>query len=138
MVRTAGLIIGLALLTSACNDPTSGPLADQATTRFYQALAAKDYHGIYAATSPEFQQASSEPVFTGFLERIDRKMGPCRAPVKTANWRVNYSTSGVYRDQGYTRACANGTLTENISIVVRGGQAKMIGYHADSPLLLTD
>jgi len=138
MVRTAGMIIGLALMTSACNDTTTGPLADQATAQFYQDLAAKDYHALYGLTSPEFRQVSTESNFTGFLQRIDRKMGRCQAPVKTANWRVNYSTNGVFRDQGYSRACANGVLTENISIVVRGGQAQIVGYHADNPILLTD
>jgi hypothetical protein len=138
MVRTACLVIGLALATSACNDHTTGPEADQAVTQFYQNLAARNYHAIYADASPELQQNVSEANFTGFLARVDRKLGACQPAVKAMSWNVNYTPNGVFRSQGFTRACANGTLTENVAMVVRGGQAKLYGYHADSPLLLTD
>jgi len=138
MARSALWAVGLALAVSGCGSSKDGPLADAAQSTFYQQLAAKNYQAIYDAASPELKQGIAGPTFIGFLQRVDRKMGVCQSPVKTANWRFNYTTNGYYQDQGYTRVCANGTLTETVSIVVRNGQAQLFGFHTDNPLLMTD
>jgi len=138
MVRTIALFTGLALLLCGCGSPDDGPKAEQATNRFYALIAAKDYHTLYVETSPDFKANTAEALMTGLLTRIDRRMGACQAPVKSGSWSVNYNTGGEFRSQGYTRACANGPLNETVGVVIRGGEAKVVSYNADSPRLLTD
>jgi hypothetical protein len=58
--------------------------------------------------------------------------------VKAADWHVNSTTSGYYSTQGYTAACANGQLSLKVTIVLRNGDARVLGINADSPLLMTD
>lgn len=131
--------LGLALCAAGCvGGGEQTKQADAVTQRFIDALDAKAYPAAYAEVSPEFKATMSEDLFEGFVKRIDRKLGPCQAPVKDGNWRVNATTNGYFRDQGYTRACAKGTLQISVNVVVRGGEAKILGYRATSPLLLTD
>ena len=114
-----------------------------ATDQFYQRIAAKDYQAIYRDAAPEFRGSMSPDLFVGMMERIDRRLGACKAPVKIMNWHVNATTNGYFRDQGYSRACANGPLQETVTIVVRNaspavarvftitGMADMFGLSSD-------
>jgi hypothetical protein len=80
----------------------------------------------------------SPDLFAGLMQRISRKLGDCQAPSTTFDWHVNATQNGFFRTQGYTRKCANGELGESVTMVVRNGTAKLAGYYARSPLLLTD
>jgi hypothetical protein len=132
------LWIGLALLTSGCLGRDDSKWADAAVDRFYQHMAAKQYQAIYAEASPEFRASMAPDLFGKAMQRIDRKLGACQPPVKQPNWNVNATTNGYFRTQGYRRVCANGQLNETVTTVVRDGDAKLGGYYANSPLLLTD
>jgi hypothetical protein len=132
------LWIALALALTGCSMKADNKLSDDATDRFYQELAAKQYAQIYQDAAPEFQAAMPADTFVRMMQRIDHKLGACQPPVKALDWHVNATTSGFFRTQGYIRACANGPLPESVTMVVRGGQAKLAGYFARSTLLLTD
>ena len=130
--------LGLAALAAGCVNKADTGAAEAATQTFHERLDAKAYAEIYADAAPAFRAATSEPVFAGFMARIDRKLGPCRKPVKTPLWRFNAGTGGTTLAQGYRRACANGELEETVTILVADGQARLLRYDANSPLLLTD
>jgi hypothetical protein len=138
MFKRLAICVALVSLTTGCVGGEDSKKADAAADRFYQQLAAKQYQAIYDDAAPELRNAIQEPVLAGFLARIDRKFGDCQPPVKNGNWRFNMTTNGYFNDQGYTRSCAKGQLNETVSVVVRGGVGRLTGYHADSPLLLTD
>jgi hypothetical protein len=126
------------LLLAGCIDKAGTKAADDATAQFYKALAAKDYGGIYDAAAPQFRATAGRDLFIGMMQRVDRKLGDCQAPVKAMDWHMNTTPSGTFLAQGYTQACANGQLTETLTVVVNSGKAQVIGFNANSPLLLTD
>ena len=131
-------IVGLAVLTTSCRGAEASQKSDVATQRFFAQVTAKQYQQVYDETAPEFKSSTSAQLFVGMMQRIDRRLGACQAPVKNANWRVNATTNGYFQSQGYTRSCANGKLDETVTTVVRGGEAKVVGYNANSPRLMTD
>jgi len=72
------------------------------------------------------------------MQRIDRKLGACQTSKKTMNWRSNATSNGFFVAQGYSATCANGQLQLTVTTVLRDGQVKLVGFNANSPLLLTD
>jgi len=54
------------------------------------------------------------------------------------NWRSNATSNGFFVAQGYSATCANGQLQLTVTTVLRDGQVKLVGFNANSPLLLTD
>ena len=82
-------------------------------------------------------QSAAVPA-AAFIPRRDDCKAPRQAPVTQTQWRTNATPQGVFQEQGYSRTCANGVLEESVTMVVRNGEAKLAGYQASSPLLLTD
>jgi len=138
MTWRIGAAVALVLMTSACLNKMDTKKTDDAMNAFFAQVRAKQYDAIYSAAAPELQATTTHDVFIGFMQRIDRKLGDCQPPLKQMNWHVNATSSGYFSTQGYTSACANGSLQQTLTVVLRGGEAKVAGYQASSPLLLTD
>jgi hypothetical protein len=128
----------LALTACGCVPQMDAKGSDEQIARFYQRVSAKQYEAIYQDSAPELKNSVTPALFTGMMQRIDRKLGACGAPQKQMSWRVNVTNTGTFRDQGYVRACANGKLDETVTTVTRAGKTVLAGYHANSPLLMTD
>ena len=80
MARRHALWVGLALLTSGCLGQADAKKADDATARFYQQLAAKQYQTIYDEAAPDLKTAASPEDFTALMQRLDQAMAsPARA-----------------------------------------------------------
>jgi hypothetical protein len=132
MNRKLGLGIGLALLTSGCLGSADTKKADDATTLFYQQMAAKQYQAIYEGAAPELKTSVSEADFIGMMQHIDDVAGACQAPVKRLDIHTQANPGGFLRSQGYSQTCANGKLNETVTIILRNGVAKLAGYE-DKP-----
>jgi hypothetical protein len=138
MVRKLAVGMVLAIPLAACLGQADTRKVDDATNQIFAQIQAKQYDAIYDNAAPEFQAGSSRAIWDGFMQRIDRRLGACQTPKKTLNWRSNATTNGFFVAQGYAAACANGQLELTVTTVLRGGQVKLVGYNASSPLLLTD
>ncbi len=117
------------LMLAGCLNSGDSKKADDATARFFQLAAAKDYQTIYDEAAPEMKNSIAEADFAALMRRIDSNMGACQPPVKRADIRINAEGGAVFRDQGYTRMCAKGRLNDDVDIVLRDGAAKLAGYH---------
>jgi hypothetical protein len=131
-------VVTIALLAAGCVPQVDTKAGDQVAADFYRQIAAKQYETAYQGAAPELRNGATLELFIGMMQRIDRKLGACGPATKRAAWRVNVTTSGTMRDQGYSRACANGKLDETITTITRGGKTVLAGYHANSPVLATD
>ena len=138
MSKRVAAALTAAVWASGCSIGTDGNLADAADTAFLQAVAAKQYQQAYQSAAPELQNAMDAETFQGMLQRVDRKLGPCGPARKTFDMHVNMTLGQYTRTQGYTRTCKNGQLGERLTVIIRGGQAKVAGFYVSSPLLLTD
>lgn len=137
-MRRAFVGLVLAAPVAACLGQADTKAVDDATGRIFSEIQAKQYDAVYDDAAPEFQNASNRTVWDGFMRRIDRRLGACQTPKKTPNWRSNATPNGFFLTQGYQAACANGQLQLTVTTVLRNGHVRLVGYHADSPLLLTD
>jgi hypothetical protein len=126
------------LLLSGCLNKADDQKMQAAENHFFAEVGAKQYEQIYDESAPEFQGAATKDVFVGFMQRIDRKLGACQPPVKRMDWHANATTNGYFMVQGFTSTCGNGKLEQSLTLVLRGGAVKVLGYNAASPLLLTD
>ena len=131
-------VAAAALSLAGCMSQGDTKASDAAMAQFYQQVAAKDYGGIWDASAPGFQSSTPRDIFGGMMQRIDRKLGVCQPPVKQFNFHINVGTDGTTISQGWQRTCANGPLAEQVVVLIAGGKAKILGYNAQSPLLLTD
>jgi hypothetical protein len=122
-----------ALLLAGCLNSADTKMADQATQVFYQEVAAKQYAAIYDSAAVDLKNSISSDGFVAMMQRIDQNMGACGSPVKRFDIHTKINSQGTFRDQGYTRKCANGDLEETVTIVIRGGEAKLAGYHTGAP-----
>jgi len=96
-----------------------------------------EYAAIYDKATPEFRASIGRDVSIAFMTRVHRKMGACQqAPASVAGMTVN--TNGSFVTTVSTRSCEKGNLAEQFVWRVTGGTAKLIGYNANSPSLLTD
>jgi hypothetical protein len=128
MKRKLTLCMGLALLTSGCLGSADTKKADDATTQFYQQMAAKQYQAIYDGSAPELKNSVTAADFVATMQHIDDAAGACQPPVKRLDIHTKANPDGFLRSQGYTQTCANGKLTETVTIVLRNGVAKLAGY----------
>jgi hypothetical protein len=126
------------LLAGGCLNQADSQKMLAAEGHFFAEVRAKQFGQIYDESAPEFQAAATKDVFVGFMQRIDRKLGDCQQPVKRMDWHANATTSGYFMSQGFSSTCANGKLEQTLSMVMRNGTVKVLGYNAASPLLLTD
>jgi hypothetical protein len=138
MPRLRLLTLAPVLLVAGCLNQADTKKVDDATARFFQLAAAKDYPTIYDEAAPEMKNSISEADFAALMQRIDHNMGPCQPPVKRADIHVNAEGGAFFHDQGYTRMCANGRLNDDVDIVLRDGTAKLAGYHVGGAPGLTD
>jgi hypothetical protein len=138
--RPRAMIASIAamLLTGGCLAKVDKAKFGQATDHLFGQIAAKQYAAVYDEAAPEYRTHISRDISIGFMQRIDRRLGACQTPVKTAIWRVRSTTRGYFWTQGYRATCANGSLALRVTMVLRNGEVRLAGYFANSPLLLTD
>ena len=108
--------------------------AEDAVNRFHQMADSGRYHDIYVDTDPELKRITSEEQMTGLLSQIHERLGTVRTS-RESGFHVN-ANNGVSRVRlTYTTEFTGGTATENFNYRVEGGQARLAGYHIDSPNL---
>jgi len=96
-----------------------------------------DYTSIYDTAAKGFQTSATREQLTGFLKRVNRKMGKCgESPAVFGGYQV--ATSGTFVTTTSSRTCANGTLNEQFVWLMIDGKATLLKYNANNPLLLTD
>jgi hypothetical protein len=120
-----------------CSAKADLQAATAATDNFHQQMAAANFAAIYDSTSSEFRATTNRETLFGFLQRVNRKVGPC-SETSRQRFNVNYNTGGKFVSLTYSRKCANAEVGEQFVWKLEGGKALLVRYNADSPVLLTD
>jgi hypothetical protein len=111
--------------------------AKNATEIFHHLVDGGEYVAIYDSSAKGFQESATRENVVGFFKRVNRKMGKCgAAPAAFSGYQA--TTSGTFVTTTSSRACANGTLSEQFIWLMVGGKATLLKYNANNPLLLTD
>lgn len=110
--------------------------AEREAAVFHQRLEAGQSDTIYDAAAPEFRDTISQADFARFLGAVHGKMGACKTPAAAAGFLTNATTSGTTVRLRYRLECASGTLDETLVFVSTGNGPQLLGYNANSPVLI--
>jgi hypothetical protein len=120
-----------------CSTKADLQAATAASDNFHQQMASANFAAIYESTSDKFRTTTNRETLFGFLQRVNRKLGPCDQ-TSQQGFNVNYITVGKFVSLTYSRKCANAEVGEQFVWKIEGGKALLVRYNADSPVLLTD
>ena len=136
--RTAVCLGFLAtLVLFGCGMSAGVALGKTAVEDFHTRYNAAQYDAIYDTADPAWRSAMDRDISRKFFERVHRKLGSCSKTTNTG-YVYNTTTGGTFVNLHYTATCSSGTLEEDFRIKVDGQKGLLIGYTANSPLLLTD
>ena len=124
-----------AVVLSGCSMGTDLPLAGGAIDAFHQALNNGDFHGIYAASSPEMRRAASESDLTKLLAAVHRKLGLFQSG-KMQGFQDSETTSGHFVIERYAAKYAQGDASETFTYRIDGARASLAGYNINSTALI--
>lgn len=134
--RCVAIALAAACLAS-CSLSKDLATARQAVDGFHQKLMKAQDDAIYDGAHASYRSTVSRETNRGLFARIRRKMGAFADSTNT-QYLTNASTSGTFVTLHYTTKCANGDLEEQFVWRVDAGEARLVSYRANSPLLLTD
>lgn len=111
--------------------------AKAATEGFRARWLSRSYTEIYRQAAPEFRASGSEEQFTKLINAIHRKLGQWRS-AEEPTWVVSTGTAGTMVMLGYKSQFEKGPATEQFVWRIKGGEARLVSYHVNSPISLSD
>ena len=136
MLKRFLIAIAVALTISGCSTSKDTELAEKKVAEFHSLLDTKRFGEIYATSADDLRTAAKEQEFLALLEAVNRKLGTVKQADRQA-WNVNYHTSGVFVTLTYKTAYTEGDASEQFIYRITDGQAKLVGYHVNSNVLIT-
>jgi hypothetical protein len=130
-MRKILLIAALSLTTAGCGAGGAKSAAEGAVTQFHQMLDAGRYHDIYAGTSPEFKNATSEAQLNALLQNIHDQLGTV-GQAQEQSWHYNYNNGVTQVDLSYNTRFASGTATESFVYRIDNGRPALVNYSIHS------
>ena len=142
MLKTRSRIVLLALCLAplaGCGVPEARKLAIAEATRIHEQMNAAQYMDIYNAASQEFRQAATPEQWITVSNDLRKRCGMLKSSQpnnKDESAPVLLVDSGGYMViLTYVSEYELGTVDETLRFAVKDGQARLLGYHADSPML---
>ena len=130
------LLALVALLFSSCSLGKHKETAEKAVVKFHQQLNAGQYREIYVQCGQKFRESASESDTIALFEAIRRKLGSV-VNTKQLGWNVNTTPGGTFVRMGYETDFSEGKGQEDFVFEMNNGQALLVGYNVNSPLLIT-
>ena len=133
--RPAGvLLLVLPLFLASCGGTAD---AKRGVANFRARAAQTSFSEIYWRAAPEFRQSATEEQFLRVMTALDRKLGPWTSAAEPG-WNVTRGTAGQVVSLTYQSQFAKGAVSEQFTWRIEDGEPVLLGYHANSPLLLTN
>lgn len=110
--------------------------AEHAVVQFHDQLNAAKYGEIYAQSSDEFKEFSTEEKMTEIFDSLHRKLGTVKNS-DLVSWGVNYNLSGKFTTLIYSTEFSEGKATETFIYRSSNGQTALYNYHISSADLIT-
>ncbi|HUE01535.1 MAG TPA: hypothetical protein VMR62_18325 [Bryobacteraceae bacterium] len=110
--------------------------AESEAAVFHRRLAAGQYAAIYDAAAPAFRDQVRRTDSAKYFGAVRDKMGPCKTPAAALSFFTNVNTSGTTTQLRYRLDCSSGSLEETLVFAVVGGGPRLLGYNANSPVLV--
>lgn len=133
-MRLTIAITAATLGVGGCSAGADRAAAEAGVVQFHQMVEAQRYHDIYVGAADEFRSAATEAEGVRFLQMIHDRLGAVRSTTPNG-WRVNVSTGGTMVNLNYNTQFASAAGTENFVFRIAGSNARLVGYHVNSPAL---
>jgi hypothetical protein len=130
-VRSFAWVIVSALVVAGCGGTDA---AKRGVEEFRSRAAQRSYAEIYRAGAAELRQGTTEEQFARFMTAVDRKLGAWQSAEEPA-WNVMRGTAGHLVRLTYQSQFERGGANEQFLWRVDHGEAILLGYHVNSPLL---
>lgn len=135
-IKYLTLFACVALLFSSCSFGKHKEAAEKAVVKFHQQLNAGQYREIYVQCGQKFRDSTNESDAIALFEAIHRKLGSV-VNSKQLGWNVNTAPGGTFVRMGYETDFSEGKGQEDFVFEMNSGQALLVGYNVNSPLLIT-
>jgi hypothetical protein len=133
-MRRIMAIMATALAVGGCSSGADRAAAEAGVAQFHQMIEAQRYHDIFVGAADEFRGATSEAEGVRFLQMVHDRLGPVRSTTPSG-WRVNFTPGGSTVSLNYDTQFASAAGTENFVFRIGGANARLVGYHVNSPAL---
>ena len=127
-------LLVLPLLLASCGGTAD---AKRGVANFRARAAQTSFSEIYWRAAPEFRQSATEEQFLRVMTALDRKLGPW-ASAGEPGWTVTRGTAGQVVNLTYQSQFAKGAVSEQFTWRIEDGEPVLLGYHANSPLLIKE
>ena len=127
-------IIAASLTVGGCSAGADRTKAEAGVAQFRRMIEAERYREIYAGAADEFWRATTEEEGIRFLQMVHDRLGAVRSASSTG-WRVNFTPGGSTVNLTYNTQFASGAGTEDFVFRIGGADARLVGYHVNSPAL---
>ena len=127
-------LLVLPLLLASCGGTDD---AKRGVANFRARAAQTSFSEIYWRAAPEFRQSATEEQFLRVMKALDRKLGPWTSAAEPG-WNVTRGTAGQVVNLTYQSQFAKGAVSEQFTWRIENGEPLLLGYHANSPLLITE
>ena len=127
-------LLVLPLLLASCAGTND---AKRGVANFRARAAQTSFSEIYWRAAPEFRQSATEEQFLRVMTALDRKLGPWTSAGEPG-WNVTRGTAGDVVNLTYQSQFAKGAVSEQFTWRIEVGEPVLLGYHANSPLLIKE
>ena len=111
--------------------------AKRGVANFRARAAQTSFSEIYWRAAPEFRQSATEEQFLRVMTTLDRKLGPWTSAGEPGG-NVTRGTAGQVVNLTYQSQFAKGAVSEQFTWRIEDGEPVLLGYHVNSPLLITE
>ncbi len=135
--RAILLLAIVALITSStCSFGKDKSIAEGSVAQFHKQFNARQFREIYNKSAEQMKNAATESQFVSLLEGTRRKLGSVEGS-RQQRWNVNTTTNGTFATLVYNTDFSEGKGTESFVFSIGSDEAKLVGYHVESPLFAT-
>lgn len=127
-------LVALPFLVASCGGTDA---AKHGVGEFRARVSERSYGQIFRTAGPELRQVATEDQFVQLMTALDRKLGLWESASEPA-WNVMRGTAGHVVNLTYQSRFAKGAASEQFTWRIEHGKAVLIGYHVNSPLLITE
>lgn len=121
---------------SSCSATKSKEMGELAVKKFHVQYNVGHHADIFLNADGEFRKTSSESDFISFLKAVQEKLGSVQeATLKEYQINAEFG-GGILVRLNYDTQFERGKSIEQFIWRIENGQAKLLGYHLNSPVIL--
>jgi hypothetical protein len=137
MRQAAPLLLALScIFVASCGAKKDLTSTNSAVAKFHAQLDAGNFDQIYADSDDAMKQAITKGKFTDLLSAVHRKLGNVKSAIRKTFF-INWDTSGETIRVTYETQFESDNTEEQFVFTVSGKEAKLVGYHINSDVLIT-